>query len=412
MQRMLHRVKRADAFVVILRNRPFLWLFLAALALRFGATFAVNAHPVWDGVIYERAATELVLGHGYTLRALRATAPLTPSAFYPVGWPAALALMRLTVPIPAHLIDLIFQCVVGALLAPLTMYFAREHLSERRAVGAGIAMALWPSGIFLCATWLGDQLFTLLLLAATTAISRTHQRYTQAMLGGALFGAAALVRPTGLVIAVAFGCWFASQRRFGFAALFAVSVALTIAPWTIRNMEVLHAPVLISTNGGANLLVGTLGDGTYGHIDSAHDCPNGRPEVERDQCRAALARGRIAAAPFDAALRTFSKLAHTFGYETSAAQAFGVSARVNGLPLAVVSSLFYLSACCLALIGMRNQPKLKAILAITVSSVAVVHAVYLGGDRYHLPLIPFIVTCALAFGQTRATMKKVSSLVA
>jgi 4-amino-4-deoxy-L-arabinose transferase-like glycosyltransferase len=68
---------------------------------------------------------------------------------------------------------------------------------------------------------------------------------------GACVGAALLIRGTaGLFLAVPFAIWWIS-RSFGGAvrnsAVAALGLALVVAPWTLRNLHAMGAPILVST---------------------------------------------------------------------------------------------------------------------------------------------------------------------
>src|SRR5262249_15319041 len=105
-------------------------------------------------------------------------------------------------------------------------------------------------------------------------------------------------------------------RRAAIAVAIALAGALVvIAPWAARNAVVLGAPAL-STNGGANLLIGTLSD-RFERMDPALDCSANMREVPRDRCRRDLALARIANDPIGWLALGAGKLVHTFGYEAT-----------------------------------------------------------------------------------------------
>ena len=87
---------------------------------------------------------------------------------------------------------------------------------------------------------------------------------------GAAGGLLALNRPNALLcvaaVAAAFFLFLFKEnllRRVGIVAAFVGGTALAIAPFTLRNLLVSHEPVLISSHGGLNFLVGN-GPGATG----------------------------------------------------------------------------------------------------------------------------------------------------
>jgi hypothetical protein len=93
---------------------------------------------------------------------------------------------------------------------------------------------------------------------------------------GLLFGITAMARPEYLAVGVAFALlaairlWRGRGWRPGLAAtaLVIVGMAVTIVPWTVRNIVVLDRAVTISTGGGKALYVGTYlpADGEYQRV--------------------------------------------------------------------------------------------------------------------------------------------------
>src|SRR6201999_3615689 len=121
--------------------------------------FCVSVAPSWDGVIYVRAAQQLAAGEGYTLRILSETNAPLPTAFYPVGFPAVLAGVRL---LGGGLrADRWLQVAASSALVPLAYFFARRARHRRAGRAAAWAAALWPAGIFLSSTWLAEPVFAL-----------------------------------------------------------------------------------------------------------------------------------------------------------------------------------------------------------------------------------------------------------
>ncbi|HJL16565.1 MAG TPA: hypothetical protein RMH99_12960 [Sandaracinaceae bacterium LLY-WYZ-13_1] len=422
------------------------------LALRLAAA-ALPVAPSWDGVIYERAAARLADGAGYTLRIYDPAWPWDlPTAFYPPGWPAVLALWKGLG--AARGFDLVLQALLGALAIPLAAALTRRLVPRRPRAPARAAwlVALWPGGVLATAGWMTEPLFTVALLAALLPLvgspAETRARTVgQLGLAALLFGLAAYVRPTALAIAplalAARGASLASiggapddcrpsvpgaggtatdvdpaagtSRRPGArhstpgasrwrpalgAALLALFALAPLAPWMARNAAQLDGAV-VSSNAGANLYVGTV-DARFTRIPDDLDCPAGPRELARDRCRRERALARIADDPLGWLALGVAKLGHTFGYEASPALQLGASLERRAPPQA---ALLALSASCtlfwLALLGgaLAHAPRLgRRCLPCwaAVASLAATHFVFLGGDRYHLPLVPILAALATA----------------
>lgn len=379
--------------------------------------------PVWDGVIYARGADFIAHGLGYTRTAIDPDEPAEATAFYPVGFSAMLAPLRWLR--AGRSLDLIAQSVAGALLVLAGGLLGRRAGGPRVGRRAAWLIALWPGGVLLSASWLSEPFFALFVAAAALVVAYARRRSTlrATALAAMILGLGAYVRPTAIPILVACalglslfavarapaaGRWLARSRAacLHLAASAAIVVAL-LSPWIARNARLLDGPALVSTNGGANLLIGTSNEGSFARIPEEIDCSASLPEVARDRCRAHAAMDRIAAAPLDWVARGVLKLVHTFGHESAPAQAWGVATERTGAAgegaalwaLAIDRAwwiVFFAGALAGAVILRRTRPRSSIEIAIfaPVLGLAALHFVFLGGDRYHAPLVPLLAVLA------------------
>lgn len=412
--------------------------FAVALVLRFGAVALLPAMPAWDGVIYARAADQLARGEGYTQRSLDPAAPARPTAFFPVGLPAVLAVPRALG--LGSALDLWMQALAGALLVPLGAAFARRVHGRRAGRYAAWALALWPGGVLLSASYLAEPLFALGCGVALLPLlyARRRHRVRALCLTAPALGVVAYVRPTALVVlgltalGVAALAWpsrsasfaqteqsalkrslFANRagllaRSAGIVALALALGVVPLAPWMIRNARTLGAPVLVSTNGGVNLLLGTVGEGSYGAVPPEVDCPHGMREIARDRCRSERALARIAADPVGWLARGALKLADTFGHESAPAYYVAELLGPPGprreralLGMLALSRVAWLALVALAAVGtaalwrtrrsaIAQRPMAALLVLAPIAALAALHVVYLGGDRYHAGVMPMI----------------------
>jgi 4-amino-4-deoxy-L-arabinose transferase-like glycosyltransferase len=378
---------------------------LVTLGIRVALAAALPVAPVWDGEIYARAADELARGEGYTRHAIDPAQGAEPTAFYPVGLPAALAPLRWVA--GGRGLDLAAQILFGTLLVPVAGMLGRRAGGARVGRASAWIVALWPGGILLSLSWMSEPLFSLVVACAVLALvsTRRARRPRGVVLAAVLLGLAAHVRPTALpVLAVLVaGVAWTERRRASHVLRHVVLAALValavLAPWSVRNVLALGRPALVSTNGGSNLLLGTLGEGRYGPIPPELDCSAARTEPERDGCRTEQALVRIADAPLDHAARALLKLSHTFGHESGPAEAWAAaidagprtrqSARLWALGLSRIAWLGLLASALAgaALALARGLRAVDAALLAPPLAIALLHAAVLGGDRYHAPAV-------------------------
>ncbi|HEX5660791.1 MAG TPA: hypothetical protein VFX59_26540 [Polyangiales bacterium] len=375
------------------------------------------AVPSWDGVIYVRAAEQLARGEGYTQRILHEANSPRPTAFYPVGFPAVLAGVRLLG--GSLLADRLLQVAASSAMVPIAYLLARRTRHRRAGRAAAWAAALWPAGIFLSATWLAEPVFALgvgLSLLPYAYARRRQAPYALAIAALGL-GLVAYLRASSLPMIALIGLAAGYRPReplprrallaLTSAAIVTLIAIVPLAPWAYRNWRLLGAPVLVSTNGGVNLLLGTRGEGGFVALDAKEPCKNDPlREVERDRCYGQRAREAIEQEPLAWAGRGLIKLAHTFGHESAMAQCFGegltlpaeskTAWRLWALGLCRVGYLPLLAAAFAGgwQVARRGSLRMRAILFAPPLALAALHVVYLGGDRYHAAVAPMLLALA------------------
>lgn len=371
-----------------------------------------------------RGAEQLARGLGYTTAILVSeVAHPEPTAFYPVGFPAVLSVVRMLG--GGKRADLLLQAAFGILTIGLTFVLARAVANPRTARIAAWLVALSPGAILYTTTWLAEPAVALgILVALVPLLTARRATMTRALVAfGFVMGLTSFLRVTTLVITplVAFGVGAARRRGAGAttrlrlgvvaAAIATASALVPIAPWCARNAVALGSPVLVSTNGGLNLLLGTIGEGGYRRIDPSLDCPEGSKELVVDACRKQLAIARIRRDPVAWIARGVGKVWHTFGHESAPAQHLGAAVdsiggdggRISDMTIGLTRA-HWLVFVGFALVGIRELLRTRArrahaLLLGPLVGLAALHALFIGGDRYHAAVIPILAVLA-ALGWT------------
>jgi 4-amino-4-deoxy-L-arabinose transferase-like glycosyltransferase len=296
---------------------------IVALASRMGLWAWAHARfpPIADGQFYDRFARRLAAGQGYTVA--WPDGVVTYAAHYPVGYPAMLALAyRLVHASPGVAMGV--NALVGVLGAVAAHRLALRELSPRRALLAGLAMALHPALLLYTPAVMTEGVTASLLLIALAcgpgpneSGARKRTRVLRLAAMGAAFGVASLVRPQVIVFAPLLGFVFASGPRWRTRAVaggVALACALAvIAPWTARNCERMGRCALVSVNGGWNLLIGVeTNNGSWAELDVPERCKTVWDEAQKDTCFEHAARAEIAAHPWRWIAKAPRKLAVTF----------------------------------------------------------------------------------------------------
>ena len=252
-------------------------ILAVALILRLVFVFATPGYtPRHDDRHYDRLACSIVLAGHYPLRPANSDRETcgsmppganAPTAFRPPGYPAFLAGVHVAgdpLPLERWTRGRLANALLGTLAVALVGSIAMHFWSRRVALVAMAVIAVDLPLILVGGSVMSETLFVALALSAVLAAlrSRTARRPIAWAAGaGALIGLATLTRPTGLVLAIPLGVAVASRspRRPATALVLVAAMALTIAPWTVRNAVQMHAFIPVSDFTGS-WLAGTYND--------------------------------------------------------------------------------------------------------------------------------------------------------
>ena len=243
----------------------------------YAARPAVGLH---DPAFYTVYGNQLAAGNGYTVPNGE------PTAYYPVGYPAFLgALFCLLDPtgLADHHVAAYANVVLGTASIALVFAIGRRILDDRAALVGAAVFALWPNLVFHAATALTETLFIALCLLATLVVLGPVG-WRRAAAFGAITAVAAEVRPISLLFLPAAALVWLLARQRPWKPLLAATAAIVVvlAPWTIRNAVVMDEPVVLGTNVGDNLCIGSNPDANGGFQLSAY-CSAGYDDLPRPE---------------------------------------------------------------------------------------------------------------------------------
>ena len=268
-----------------IERRELIWLALivvAALAVRVIWVLAMRVPlpdslppmPTGDPWNYNILAQRIAGGEGYV------NADGDPTAFWPVGYPAFLALVYLLFGY-SHTAVGVAQSVVGAISVAATYALARQFLSGRASLIAAGLTAFIPSHIIgFTPNLLSEVLYTASVLLALIAATRFMRGPTwlNAAAFGFLVGVSVYVKtvlllfPFAVALLIAIRGGAGMRKAVGLSAVSAAVMLLTLTPWTVRNYFAMDAFVLVSTNGGFNFYIDNAPHSTGGYNHEYNYC--------------------------------------------------------------------------------------------------------------------------------------------
>jgi 4-amino-4-deoxy-L-arabinose transferase-like glycosyltransferase len=371
-----------------------------------------------DPLFYSGLAGDLARGDGYTYLGL------APSAYYPPGYPMALAAVIWTFDRLGLAYDLPtlvggVNLVLGLACVVLVFDIGRRLFDRRAAWVAAALVCFWPNLVFHSAVALSETLCNTLLLAAVVVVLR-WDKWPALVGAGALLGAATLVRPVVLpVVGALFVVWTVTshwQRALrSTAVVTAVAIAMVV-PWTIRNTATFHQPVLISTNFGDNLCIGHNPDAT-GEFDTPAWCFAGyegpQNEIRRNSDLARKGLGWAVHHPVSEVALVFKRAWFTVHHDHDgllAAESYGADRFLpNPLRhgLGLVADLWFVVTLAAAAVGYRrlrpSEDPRRWLLVAAPAALALSPLVFFGDARFKVPMVPFLALAAGAAFATRTS---------
>lgn len=392
-------------------SRKIAYFVGVGLVVRLIWALLVPVYPVSDSNIYWVTANNIA-DHG-----VYGVKPEEPFSYWPVGASAIYA-ASLWVLGPTMIGPVLVNLIAGSLLIWSSGVLARRWVSEQAGLLTAAIIALWPTLILYTTIIASEVLFAVAvnlgLIVWGPAKSASNER---GLASGIFFGIAALIRPTGALVAVVFPVLEALRSRSIVSLivpsiLAGLAMAVVVAPWSARNTQLHGEFVLISTNGGPVLWMGNHPDGNGGY-KPLPEWTKDVSEVERARILGQEAREFMIENPLRTSVLFFRKLAETHATETIAVQwnIDGIKERFGEwalLPFKVLTTGYWSLVLLSALVGvfgictaaLRAGGVLEKLTVLATPPLmlwayfAVVHAIVISQDRYHLQSVAFIAILA------------------
>ena len=399
-------------------RRPLFLLLLATFALKAAVLAHFNAHPLlqpagdMDSGVYARLAADVARGD-LLLRG-EGPVPFFVSPLY-IYFLAAIHALSAGSLLAAKVV----QITLGTAAAGLVYGMTRRLFGDRAALLAGVLYALTGFVTFHEVLILQAALdpFLTALFLHLIAVGLTEGSSSKVWVAaGAAGGLLALNRPNALLcvvaIAVALAVAKISLRMFVPAAAFLVGAAAVVALPLARNLIVSGEPVLISSHGGLNFLVGNGpgANGVYRWLDGITpsiagqaadakriaETQSGRTLTTREVSSffARRARAWIASHPAEAARLFAKKVWYVFSNEEMSLNFSAAWYRRESLLLTLLAVGPWLlvplggAGLALAVLGAGKLPgRNAAVWASFVPSYALAVAAFFVATRYRLPLV-------------------------
>lgn len=377
-------------------------LICLGMALRLVWVLAIPVEPISDSGAYLIYAQNLA-NHG-----VYGLAPDEPGAYWPVGT-AAIAAATFLVFGESFLGVVLLNLIASALIMLMAFALGQRWFGTRTGLLACGLVAIWPNLIYFTSV-LSSELYFIAMVMAGLWFWGKQVSFLSIVLCGLIWGLACYLRPVALLLpiamafaAVPFGVGPAIRSAVQTVATMTIMLAILL-PWTLRNMEVLGEPILVSTNFGPNLWMGNNPDSTGGYMDLP-DWIADMSETERARALGDAAKDYILSDPAGFVLNTLVKAVKLYDRETiGVAWNQNAIRNLGGDPALLVAKLvatgFWYALLLLSVVGLWQMAKAGVWRALFhpatlgVLYFTALHAVIVVEDRYHMPVSGYIAILA------------------
>ncbi len=402
-ENLFNRVDQLD------ERKVLLYIFGISLIIRL-AYIIFFPTVIWgDANAYDAMAIGLIEGNGYGGGT---------SSYWPPGQPFFLAAIYTVFGYNLQ-IAYIFEALISSLTCIVIYYIGKTVLNKKIGLISGLIAALYPTFIIYSGSLNTETLFIFLFTLSALCLLKIHEEPSakNILIAGVSFGLAMLVRPAimGLIPFILIWMSLSSKDRkrdlIKFITIFLIAMVV-MSPWTIRNYNVHHEFVPVSTNGGVNFWIGNNPEatGTYGSHDwtTMPNSPfiNTSDEIKRDRLGYEKGLEFIKEKPRAFLILSFKKFAHFWRLELKLFVLYFDECFINPIPkwlfmvLAPLTVLPFIILLPLAIFGIIFYQKwdMKAyLLILLIFYYILIHSIVFASGRYHLQIIPYLIIFA-AYG--------------
>jgi 4-amino-4-deoxy-L-arabinose transferase-like glycosyltransferase len=386
-------------------RRIWIAIIVGGFALRALWAALIPIHPISDSSAYDELAWNLASRGVYAWNTGEYT------AYWPIG--------------TSFIYQLLFR-VFGHSYAPIAamnalisiptlivlMTLTKRWISPAAAVAAGVLFALWPMQIQFTSVMASELIFNLLTLLALWLALEAPFKSTvlRGLVVGLVLAADSYVRVHALLFILLIPIALLWRRRANwpdlliFIGTVSLTMAVCIAPWTIRNNRVLGEPFIIASNSGAATWVGNNPQSNGEYMPLPDDVAQ-LSEAERNRVLSERSKDFIRENPDRFVQLSVQRLILTYNRETMGIvwneDSLSRYVSPDGIMAAkLLSTLYWLGALALAIIGVLLvliRERWRGLFHPAVmfwAYFAAVHAVTQASDRYHLPSVPYMAILA------------------
>jgi len=394
-------------------DKLIIWLIGFIFIFQFLVIFLIPNKPFSDSVYYLELANRLVDTGSYT------TSNGNLTAFWPVGYP--LYLTGINHLFGNGLLAIKLFNIFFSMGLVLSMYWLLKPVLNKSQLNLFVFLfCLYPGFILNSNVIMPEYISAFVLWICIYLFTKKPYNKINLILAGALLGFGTLIRPTFLLLPMLFLIiiYFQKERirKSYHSLIFALSFLVIISPWLIRNCNLYNTFPVIATNGGFNFLMGNHSNSS-GKINFDFEYNANNPNEVAEESKAySSGFESILNEPLNALFRPVKKI--FFSYyrgDSSVTWVFkGENYRYNPILLSSVffiSNYFHWIIIILSLFGFKNllvlfkEKKMMYLLGFLLYFLVII-VIFVGNERYIIPILPIHFISAVLFIKNEKHNKK------
>ena len=374
------------------KNLPIVVLVLV-FVIQAALVLLIKNIPFSDSAYYVDLAERLYQTGSYTSEYGFKT------AFWPMGLPAYLTFMRFIS--EDYLLLVKFLNIFFYLTFIVVTYrLFSEQLSKKALIVFLILFSFFPNNLFSANVILTDYPFALLLWISIYITIKHPLR--QAVIVGILLALSCYLRPVGLLLPFLIILYYFKsygiKPSLKYSGIILTVFILILSPWIIRNYHVFHSFVPVSTNGGFNFLMGNHPNSNGNvNFDFKYDVSNPN-EVEESVIAYSKGFKSVIDDPLQAIVRSFKKIFFSY-IRGDSSITWSLKKTENKLSPIILSYAFFLTnyffyvIILLSILSFysvfnKESSELKSILKYVYIFFILMVIIYVGSERYLIPILP------------------------
>jgi 4-amino-4-deoxy-L-arabinose transferase-like glycosyltransferase len=395
-------------------------IVVLTLLLHLGWVFYYPTELYADSKWYFEKASNISRGEGY----IYDTISRKPTAVWPVGYPAFLALIfRITG--PDEMVAKFANVALAVCIVCLTYLIALRLFDHTIGVFSAFFIAILPGFISYNSLVCSDVLFMALVMSVLLLTldqnyivpSSARMSWLLALVTGMVSGFMSITRSTGLMLLPLWIIirWLSGRHSpislWRWVLAMGIGTAIVVLPWTARNYVYFHRLIPVSTNGGMNFWMGNNPLAYGGYVFPRDDVNNPflrliGDEIAIDQTGYDLGFKFVREHPFQVLKLLPAKIFYLYnandaGLEWNIRSSVLPRQSGTGTWAYTLANLIYIVLALFAILGVlilflreRGAQSLVWIGAIFTIYWTIIHLPFFGSDRFSLPLLPFLTMYA------------------